>query len=313
MNQAQSKALTALQPFIIEATSTKAPSPRFLKELIVRATSAQGTYVFTELLQTPAIQSLQTADPEHRSYLTLLEIFSWGTYEEYRSTPDLPTLTDTQTQKLRQLSLLTLASPFLPSATTTTTTTTTTTDTLTYPSLLSSLAITSNHELESLVTSAIYAGLLTARLSPRSTPPRVQVTAVAPLRDLRPQSLSAILKILQTWDSRCTSTISGLEAKVATIKATAAQRTGLERKRQTVIDTAVVQSENDNSRAVRPRDRKGNKRDLDERMEGEDDEDVSSDEVKMDLDDSGDYGASAGRGAIGGRGTKRNRGRGGCT
>jgi len=308
MDQAQPKALAALQPFIIEATSTKSPSPRFLKELIIRATSASGTYIFTELLQTPAIQSLQTADPEYRSYLTLLEYFSWGTYDEYKSTPGLPDLTPVQTQKLRQLSLLSLASPFVP-------TQEEKPDTLTYPSLLASLSLSSHHELESLVTSALYAGLLTARLSPTSTPPRVLITSVAPLRDLRPQSLSAIVQILKTWEDRCTTTISSLEQQVATIRAGAAQRTALQRKRQEIVDTAVIQGENESSKAVRPRDRRGNKRDLDERMEGEHDEDVSSDEVKMEVDDGADVVGPAARGGGGfsGRGTKRNRGRGGFT
>lgn len=303
MDQAQSKALVALQPFIVEATSTKNPSPRFLKDLINRATAAPGTYIFTELLQLPAVQSLRNAEPEYLFALTLLEFFSWGTYEELKSTPEISALSDAQTHKLRQLSLLTLASPFLPLNTAQP-------DALTYPALLSSLGLSSSQELESLVTTAIYAGLITARLSPTSTPPRVQITSVAPLRDLRPVSLPAITQILNTWQSRCVSTIASLEAQITTIRSTAAQRTALQRQRQDIVDTAVVQTENDTSKAVRPRDRKGNKRDLDERMEGEDDEDVSSDEIKMDVDDSGDFAGTAGRGGLG-RGAKRNRGRGG--
>jgi len=305
MDQAQPKALIALQPFIIEVTSTKNPSPRFLADLITRATSAPGTYVFTELLQLSAIQALRSAESEYQSALTSLEIFSWGTYAEYKSTPGLPTLSESQALKLRQLSLLTLASPFLPLDLTKP-------DPLTYPSLLSVLDLSSHQELESLVTSAIYAGLITARLSPTSTPPRVQITSVAPLRDLRPTSLPAIAQILNTWQSRCIGTINNLEAQIMHIRTEAAHRTSLQRQRQEVVDTAVVQGENDASKAVRARDRRGNKRDLDERMEGEDDEDVSSDEVKMDVDDTGDYASMAGRGGLG-RGAKRNRGRGGFT
>jgi COP9 signalosome complex subunit 7 len=87
MDQAQARALAALEPFIVLATATKSPSHRFLADLITRATSAQGTYIFTELLQTPAIASLQSADtpPDTKAYLTLLEIFSYGTYAEYNS------------------------------------------------------------------------------------------------------------------------------------------------------------------------------------------------------------------------------------
>jgi COP9 signalosome complex subunit 7 len=84
MDQSQSKALAAIQPFVYLATTTKSPSPRFVAEQIKGAISAPGTYIFTELLQTPACQSLRGTDAE--AWLTLLEIFSWGTYEEYRGT-----------------------------------------------------------------------------------------------------------------------------------------------------------------------------------------------------------------------------------
>ena len=90
-NQAQSRALSALQPFLHLAITTSKPTPRFLADLITRATSVPGTYIFTELLQTPAIQSLRSADTpsEFQPYLTLLEIFSYGTYDEYQSMPSL--------------------------------------------------------------------------------------------------------------------------------------------------------------------------------------------------------------------------------
>lgn len=84
MDQSQTKALVALQPFVHLATTTKNPSPRFVSELVKSAISAPGTYVFTELLQTAACQSLRGTDSQ--AWLTLLEIFSWGTYEEYKGT-----------------------------------------------------------------------------------------------------------------------------------------------------------------------------------------------------------------------------------
>jgi COP9 signalosome complex subunit 7 len=87
MDQAQNRALAALQPFLHLALTTRSPSPRILADLITRATSAQGTYVFAELLQTPAIQSLRSPETaqEFRSFYTVLEIFSYGTLEDYQS------------------------------------------------------------------------------------------------------------------------------------------------------------------------------------------------------------------------------------
>jgi COP9 signalosome complex subunit 7 len=78
-----SSALTALEPFIILSKSTT--SARAAADLIQRATSHPQTYVFTELLSTPNIQSLRSGPLEYQSSLTLLEIFSWGTYADYQS------------------------------------------------------------------------------------------------------------------------------------------------------------------------------------------------------------------------------------
>ena len=334
MDQTYVKALAALQPFVHLATTTKSPSHRFLADLITRATSAAGTYVFTELLQLEPIQSLRTADvsTEYSAYLTLLEIFSWGTYEEYKSTvplsnhsksprltkagtPDLPDLNEAQTLKLRQLSLLSIASPFLPSNTAD--------NALTYPSLMAALGLSDVASLESLITTCIYSNLLTARLSPTSSPPTVHITSVAPLRDLRPQSLPALLQILSTWSSRCDSVVTDLESTIAHIKTNAVTRNTLAQKRQDVIDDAVLNvhsaASNENTDSEKkskrmtgnPISRLGSKRDLDEEIDGSDEE--------MDVDEGiGEMGSGFTSntglppGMLGGpsRGTKRNRGRG---
>ena len=88
MDQIHTRALEALQPFIHLANSNSATSPRFIANLITNATSSPNTYVFAELLNTPAIQSLRSPDTsaEYSSYLTLLEIFAWGTWQDYECT-----------------------------------------------------------------------------------------------------------------------------------------------------------------------------------------------------------------------------------
>jgi COP9 signalosome complex subunit 7 len=86
MDQAQSRALEALQPFLHLTTSSTASSPRFVANIISNATSSPNTYVFAELLETPAVQALRSSETpeEFRGYLKLLEIFSWGTWQEYQ-------------------------------------------------------------------------------------------------------------------------------------------------------------------------------------------------------------------------------------
>ncbi|KAK5992881.1 COP9 signalosome complex subunit 7a [Cladobotryum mycophilum] len=177
----QTKALNALEPFI--ALSKSASSPRAAADLVTRATSAPNTFLFAELLQTPQIQALADS-PEFTSHLTLLQIFSYGTYETYHATPDLPALSETQTLKLRQLSLLTLASDR---------------SSLSYDALERALGLSSAREVEDLVITAIYAGLLHATLDPAR-------------------------QAVQNWAARCTYTLGDLENQISNIRNTALLR-----------------------------------------------------------------------------------------
>ncbi|RXG50124.1 hypothetical protein VDGE_00980 [Verticillium dahliae] len=205
----QTKALNALEPFL--ALSKSASSPRAAADLVTRATSNPNTFLFTELLQTPQIQSLAQS-AEHAAYLTLLRIFSYGTYADYQrqqqqSSQSLPDLSESQALKLRQLSLLTLARDRT---------------NLAYPRLQSALSLPDTRALEALVTSAIYAGLIQATLDPARQ--HVHVTALAPLRDLAPDSIPALSDALRAWSDRCAATLHDIDAETAAIRAEAARR-----------------------------------------------------------------------------------------
>ncbi|KAL7927173.1 hypothetical protein ACQKWADRAFT_99905 [Trichoderma austrokoningii] len=217
----QTKALNALEPFL--ALSKSATSPRAAADLVTRATSAPNTFLFTELLQTPQIQAL-TASPEFTAYFTLLQIFSYGSYGTYHATADLPTLNDTQTLKLRQLSLLSLASDR---------------SSLSYDALQKALGLSSPREVEDLVITAIYAGLLHATLDPARQ--AVSVTSVAPLRDLAPGTIPDMISALQGWSSRCQSTLGDLEEQIKSIRDVATvrerEKRASDRKLQALVDT----------------------------------------------------------------------------
>lgn len=200
----QTKALNALEPFV--ALTKSATAPRAAADLIAQATSNPNTYVFSELLQAPQIQALSQS-PDYSSHLQLLEIFSYGTYANYTSTTNIPPLNDVQTQKLRQLSLLTLAKD---------------PHNLTYAALQQNLGLPDARGVEDLVISAVYAGLVDAQLDPRNS--LVHISSVSPLRDLAPGSIPSMLSTLRAWSERCTSTLGDLESQVAQIKADAAKR-----------------------------------------------------------------------------------------
>ncbi|KAF2751397.1 hypothetical protein M011DRAFT_113093 [Sporormia fimetaria CBS 119925] len=208
----QTRALNALEPFLL--LSKSANSPRAAADLITQATSAPNTYVFTELLQTPNIQSLRNSS-EYSNYLTLLEIFAWGTWQEYKSHANLPQLTPQQHQKLLLLSLLPLSHSHT---------------TLTYASLCTSLDLPSPAALEHLVTTAIYSGLLSATLDPSHA--IVTVTSVAPLRDLAPGSIPQLQNTLSAWAARCEDALKELEKRVKQVKAEALVREKRRRMRE---------------------------------------------------------------------------------
>ncbi|KAJ4358334.1 uncharacterized protein N0V89_002916 [Didymosphaeria variabile] len=218
----QTKALNALEPFL--ALSKTATSPRAASDLVTQATSAPNTFVFAELILTPNIQKLR--ESEHASYLTLLEIFAWGTWEDYKGRSDLPKLSDKQHEKLLMLSLLPLARSH---------------STLTYPALMSALDLSTPRALEQLLTTAIYAGLLTATLDPAHSV--VSVTSVAPLRDLAPGSLPALQATLANWSNRCGSALEDLELRVAEVRKAAVEREMLRRKKERALEVMLQLSE----------------------------------------------------------------------
>ncbi|KAF4548453.1 COP9 signalosome complex subunit 7a-like protein [Elsinoe fawcettii] len=204
----QQKSLSALYPFL--ALCKSASSPRQAADIVTQATSAPNTFVFAELLSTPAIQSLR-ADAQHNAHYKLLELFTWGTWHDYLShSASLPPLSEKQAHKLRLLSLLSLASS------------TDSVNSLTYPSLTSSLGLSSHAELESLVTDAIYADLLTATLDPANQ--LVVVSAVAALRDLPPGSVGDMIRELEAWSGRCESVLAEIEARIEGVIADAGKR-----------------------------------------------------------------------------------------
>ncbi|KAG9256096.1 uncharacterized protein F5Z01DRAFT_651052 [Emericellopsis atlantica] len=217
----QTKALNALEPFL--ALSKSATSPRAAIDLIRQATSAPNTFLFAELLQTQPIASLASSpDADAKAAHALLRIFSHGTYESYTSTPGLPSLSDAQTVKLRQLSLLSLARDR---------------DNLAYGVLQQKLGLDTHREVEELVITAIYAGLINGTLDPaRQT---VQVTSIAPLRDLAPGAVPQLAATLKVWSERCTTTLGGLEAQITQIRQQAATRHAEENKAKAKLDKAI--------------------------------------------------------------------------
>lgn len=256
-------------------------------DLISRATSAPNTYVFAELLSAPNIQAL--ADSDQSSFLTLLKIFTYGTYSTYIETSSLPKLGAAQTLKLRQLSLMTLAQD--PSN-------------LSYSKLISALGLSTDRELEDLVISAIYAGLVEGTLDPYNR--LVLLSAVSPLRDSAPNSIPSIITTLSTWSARCTTTLADLDAQIASIRSVALKRARDEKdwvvQVERLLDGPNFKEKPEDSWHVKPASRGPSKRVNTGSGESDGDEGVWDGEG-MEIDDDDDVGR--------GNGTKPHKKRGG--
>ncbi|KAH8150795.1 uncharacterized protein LAJ45_04976 [Morchella importuna] len=171
---AEQSYILALQPYLALA---KSATGRAAADLVMQATQAPGVFVFSELLEMPNIQAL-AGNADGAKYLALLKIFA------QRNHP--PPLSPAQLHKLRQLTLITLASQG-PSH-------------LTYASLLHTLDLPSTRSLEDLVISSIYASLLSAKLDTKSALVEVSSTAG---RDVAPDEVPAMMRTLHSWGGVC--------------------------------------------------------------------------------------------------------------
>ncbi|KAK9450061.1 uncharacterized protein V1518DRAFT_415446 [Limtongia smithiae] len=172
-------------------------------DLIVRATSTPDLFTFAYLLHAPAIVQHLDSAPDKQQYMRLLRIFASGTWKDYvADAASLPPLSEAQTTKLKQLSLVSLASK---------------SHTLAYARLLDDLALSDTRALASLVVSCIYANLIAATLDTRQQ--LVHVSAVIAGRDIVDTSDVARLRsVIDTWSARCEATIKALTAEAQTVR-----------------------------------------------------------------------------------------------
>ncbi|KAJ1977838.1 hypothetical protein H4R34_003433 [Dimargaris verticillata] len=142
--------LTAqLQPYIDRLARCSADQ---VAGIVQEALEAPTIYVFGPLLALAKVQTLAEI-PETRPTFALLHLFAKSTWDEYLAQENqLSALTTVQMFKLKQLSLLSLASSH---------------KTIDYETIQTSLDIPNMSDLEALVIDAIYRGILQGQLDQR--------------------------------------------------------------------------------------------------------------------------------------------------
>ncbi|KAK0559283.1 hypothetical protein OC844_004515 [Tilletia horrida] len=245
-------ALAALEQFLLLAKSARGIAAA---KLIVQATSAPGCYVFSELLDVDGIKQLAQS-PEHAPAYHLLELFAYGTYQDYvaasspGSSMQLPPLNDAQRSKLQLLTLVTMASrarvleydALAAAVGLIAPLSATGTDSSAGPSLTpqnaaaagpsssaqgglrpSVLSETQVRELEDIIIEAIYAGVLNGKLNQKLR--RFEVEAALG-RDVRgAQELGELAGSLQAWSSSADAVLNQLSQRIVDARASARRAT----------------------------------------------------------------------------------------
>lgn len=191
-----------LEQYILLA---KAARGLALADLICKAAAEQGLFTYGELLSLPSVQELRAG--EHSRAYSLLALFAYGTWSDYRASPDsvLP-LSSQQQHKLKLLTIVTLANGVR---------------TLPYSHLMSALEVSSVRELEDiLITDCFYSGLIRGRLDQEQ---RCLLVEEAFCRDVRPEQLGEVTAALGTWLQNAQAVLQSIETKVQYVaEATAA-------------------------------------------------------------------------------------------
>lgn len=170
-----------LHPYVLVAKNTRG---RAASALIQDVLNNKYIYVVSELLHLPNIRELR--ESEHNATFNLLELFAYGTYQEYLEKRDvLPALTVAQQLKLRKLTLLSLADK---------------TKMIEYRDLAKAMDIpeTDIRGIEDLVIDAMYSGLLRGKLNQREA---ILSIDQAISRDVRidASDIDAMIGALQEW------------------------------------------------------------------------------------------------------------------
>ena len=156
-----------LEQFVLLAKNAKGAAA---VELVKQALEAPGVFVFGELLDMINIQDL--TNTPHQPYLTLLNIFAFGTFKSLsETTQPLPEITENMKRKLRLLTVVSLAE---------------TSKVLGYSLLMQELGINTVRELEDLVIEGISAGVVQGKLDQKCS--HFEVDFVIG-RDIRSSSL----------------------------------------------------------------------------------------------------------------------------
>ncbi|KAI4881435.1 hypothetical protein NFI96_014474, partial [Prochilodus magdalenae] len=191
----------ALQQFILLAKNLRGAA---LVSLISRVLEAPGVYAFGELLDLPQLKEFYTpqlSEGPSDGYFELLEVFAYGTYHDYQANKGtLPPLSEAQKNKLRHLTIATLAANM---------------QCIHYSVLQTALDVASVRQLEDVLIDALYLDVIRGKLD--QCKQQLEVDACIS-RDMRSKNTGELIQTLKEWCDGCDSMCCAIESQVHRVK-----------------------------------------------------------------------------------------------
>ncbi|KAI7836235.1 hypothetical protein COHA_009875 [Chlorella ohadii] len=183
-----------VEAFLLLAKSARGLA---LVDLIGKCTAEPGLFTFGEILSLPGVQELRQS-PDHSSAYELLQLYAYGTWDDYKASPGkYPQLSAAQQHKLKLLTLVSAADSVR---------------TLGYEDLMRRLELPSVRALEDLlITECFYAGLLKGKLDQRN---RCLHVEEAFCRDVHPDQLASVSGALGEWLDSANGVLAAIEQRI---------------------------------------------------------------------------------------------------
>uniref|UniRef100_A0A8D2PFZ7 COP9 signalosome subunit 7B n=1 Tax=Zosterops lateralis melanops TaxID=1220523 RepID=A0A8D2PFZ7_ZOSLA len=185
----QKPSCNLLEQFILLAKGTSGSA---LTALINQVLEAPGVYVFGELLELTNVKELAEGSNAAYFHKVLNPVFLTLTANK----DNLPELTVTQKNKLKHLTIVSLASRM---------------KCIPYSVLLKDLDMRNLRELEDLIIEAVYTDIIQGKLDQRNQVLEVDFCIG---RDIQKKDISNIVKTLQEWCDGCEAVLLGIEQQV---------------------------------------------------------------------------------------------------
>jgi len=173
---------------------------------IRQAISDPNILVFGELFALENVQKLSQGSADAKKGFKTLELFCYGRYSDFSKNKDeFSNLTDKQSRKLKQLSIVSLANE---------------NRVIPYNNLQTELDVPNLRDLEDLVIDAFYRNIVTGKLDHANS--QLQVDSAIG-RDVRPAEIDSMIRSLRNWEVQAKNLLTLLEKQTSDARKTMAE------------------------------------------------------------------------------------------